>query len=141
MPSSSRFERVVRTTAAAVAREMGFDPERCEALATAVSEAFSNAVEHGNRASTELPVVIAFRLQPASLLVEVADYGAGFGSRTTPDIDAQVAGRQPRQGWGIHLMEHLVDDVRFERGDHGEHLTCLRLGRADDNESSQGGES
>jgi anti-sigma regulatory factor (Ser/Thr protein kinase) len=36
-----------------------------------------------------------------------------------PDIAAQVEGGAPAGGWGIYLIESLVDEVSFESTDEG----------------------
>ena len=48
LPSRLGYEKVAMSTAAAVAKLMGFKPERVEDLKTAVAEACINAIEHGN---------------------------------------------------------------------------------------------
>lgn len=127
LPGCPGYERIARVTAVAIVQQMGFGQDRIDALDTALGEAYRNAQEHGNRGNDMLPVTIRFKLQPACLLVEIADCGEGFQLPLPPDIDAQVAGRQERRGWGIHLMKNLVDQVSFHVGEQGEHFTRLCL--------------
>ena len=49
LPSRLGYEKVAMSTAAAVAKLMGFREDRIEDLKTAVAEACINAIEHGNR--------------------------------------------------------------------------------------------
>ncbi len=49
LPSRLGYEKVAMSTAAAVAKLMGFREDRVEDLKTAVAEACINAMEHGNR--------------------------------------------------------------------------------------------
>ena len=48
LPSQLGYEKVAMSTAAAVAKLMGFREDRVEDLKTAVAEACINAIEHGN---------------------------------------------------------------------------------------------
>ena len=138
IPSESGYEQVARETAVSVAHRMGFGQDRIDALATAVDEACRNAIEHGNRGDDMLPVMIRFKMQPTSLRVDIADCGEGFETPPSPDIDAQVEGRQERRGWGVHLMEKLVDEVSFHRNEQGQHLTRLCLIKKEAVNDSQG---
>ena len=54
------------------------------------------------------------------------------------DIAEQVAGREDRRGWGIHLMQNLVDQVSFHVNEQGEHFTCLYLFKNDVGNVRQG---
>ena len=49
IPSILGYEKVAMESAAAAAKIMGFHQSRIEDLKTAISEACSNAMEHGNR--------------------------------------------------------------------------------------------
>ena len=49
LPSRLGYEKVAMSTAASVAKLMGFREDRIEDLKTAIAEACINAIEHGNR--------------------------------------------------------------------------------------------
>jgi serine/threonine-protein kinase RsbW len=55
------FEKVAMSTAASVAKLMGFREDRIEDLKTAVAEACINAIEHGNRLNEKLSVGVVLR--------------------------------------------------------------------------------
>jgi len=138
VPSSPGYEHIARATAASIAQRMGFEQDRIDALDTALGEAYRNAIEHGNRGDDMLPVTIRFKMRPTSLLVEIADRGEGFELPPPPNIEAQVAGREERRGWGVHLMQNLVDQVSFHVNEQGEHLTRLCLFRNDAGNARKG---
>jgi anti-sigma regulatory factor (Ser/Thr protein kinase) len=56
------------------------------------------------------------------LVVRIADEGlAGpVGAAETPDLDAKLAGLQKPRGWGLFLIENMVDELRVsdEEGRH-----------------------
>ena len=49
IPSTMRSEKTVMKKVAAIDRDTGFSKDRVQDLKTAVSEAYINAIEHGNR--------------------------------------------------------------------------------------------
>jgi anti-sigma regulatory factor (Ser/Thr protein kinase) len=90
-------------------------PERhVERLRTAVAEATMNAMEHGNRYRADLPVVLEVLLSPPALAVRVTDYGGWHATAApvAPDLEAKLAGQQSPRGWGLFLIERLVDVMR-----------------------------
>ncbi|MGB9408132.1 MAG: ATP-binding protein, partial [Terracidiphilus sp.] len=83
VPSRMGFEKVAMSTAASVAKLMGFRDDRIEDLKTAVAEACINAIEHGNRLNEKLSVVVVLSASADSLEVKVIDDGKGI--KTQPD--------------------------------------------------------
>ena len=47
---------------------------------------------------------------------QVFDQGGAveLNGPTTPDIDAKLAGDQSPRGWGLFLIEQMVDDMQVE---------------------------
>lgn len=83
-------------------------------LTTAVGEAVQNAIEHGNESQPELPVAVKVTLTGKTLAVRVTDQGQGGAiiRREMPDLKAKLAGLQPPRGWGLFLIERMVDELR-----------------------------
>jgi len=77
----------------------------------ALTEALSNAILRGNADDPRKHVTIHARIDPATLVVEVTDEGAGFDldeclvDPTTPDR------LMSEQGRGLFLMRKLMDSV------------------------------
>lgn len=93
------------------------DPAALERLKTAVGEIVMNAIEHGNENHSELPVDVSVLSTETSVTVRVSDRGGGkeMPKTTTPDIEAKLAGDQAPRGWGLFLVEQMVDDLRVEQ--------------------------
>lgn len=132
IPSQVRFERVVRASAAEIARACGFSNERVEDLQLAVSEAVTNAIEHGNRASVEKLVAVVFELDNETLEIRISDQGSGvehvdFSRRV---VDEQNLDNNMLRGFGMYLIHSLVDDCEVQSSPQGTVLT-LRLYRRD----------
>ena len=93
---------------------------RLERLKTAVGEATMNAIEHGNHNRPELPVEIRVVADDTDLKVRITDQG---GERPipeveTPDLEAKLAGLQTPRGWGLFLIQEMVDELRTAVDEH-----------------------
>ena len=100
-----------------------FDEDASGALVTAVVEAATNAIQHGNGLDELKPVDIRVQILPDRLLVTVQDQGHGIprellGQPELPEDVFAVRGR------GIALMKALMDQVEFDWGAAG---TTVRL--------------
>ena len=97
-----------------VVRDLFGDPSRLEKLKTAVAEAVMNAMEHGNRYNSDLPVEVEVSTSNKTLSVYITDHGGDLPivDPGTPDIEAKLAGEQSPRGWGLFLIKNLVDDMR-----------------------------
>ena len=87
---------------------------RLEQLKTAVAEATMNAMEHGNQYSKDLPVSVSVFASDSALEVHITDHGGGdpIPEPDTPDLEAKLAGTQTPRGWGLFLIQNMVDDLR-----------------------------
>lgn len=122
LPSRLGYEKVAMDTAASLARRMGFSLDRVEALRTAIAEAVTNAIEHGNADDASTKVSVVLTLRPDELIIDVADQGRRVldTSRiaTTPRIEDAIE-RADKGGWGIWLIRELMDEVEFHTGPTG----------------------
>lgn len=130
IPSNIVFERVVRASADEIAQALGFSPERVEDLKLAVSEAVTNAIEHGNKNEASKSVEIVFVLDHEKLEIRITDQGSGIPSF---DISRHVVEEQNLEkgmlrGFGTYLISTLVDDYEVNSSHTGTVL-ILRLYR------------
>src|SRR6266850_1268744 len=119
LPSMHGCEKVAMDFAASVAASMNFPADRAEDLKTAVAEACANAIEHGNKLDASMKVGISLTVDKDRLQIAVHDKGAGIGSVPTPNIDSKIEGKSEPRGWGIFLIESLMDEVTFESTPEG----------------------
>lgn len=121
IPSTSGSEKLAMDFAANVARSMNFPPERVEDLKTAVAEACMNAIEHGNQSDAATRVGIRLTAAGDRLQVAVQDRGGrpGIPRSPAPDIESRIEGKTEARGWGIFLIENLMDEVSFESNAEG----------------------
>ncbi len=127
-PSRRGVEREALAWLAGVVSGSGLDQPRIENLKTAVAEAVMNAVEHGNAGDESLPVEVRVEARSGELLVGITDRGGGrtIPITETPDIEAKLRGEQTPRGWGLFLIQSLVDAVR-ESSDGSRHTVELVL--------------
>jgi anti-sigma regulatory factor (Ser/Thr protein kinase) len=107
-----------RDFAERVAAEFGFDAEARYAVKLAMSEAITNAIQHGS-SSPEDPIRIAVAEESGALVFEVLDTG-----RFVPRVTR--GGRMPESGRGLEFMRLMMDEVDLRPGRHG---TLLRLAK------------
>ncbi|OJX35568.1 MAG: ATP-binding protein [Flavobacteriia bacterium 40-80] len=77
-----------------------------------VTEAFNNAVIHGNRNNETLPVLIDVEQKDNSVFFRVTDSGNGFDYNNLPDPTAPE-NIENECGRGIFLIRNLADAVDF----------------------------
>lgn len=128
LPSEEGNERVVMQRVAETATALGLSGERLERLKTAVSEATMNAIEHGNGFDPSLPVEVTLLRGRSQLVVRIEDHGTGpdIPDAEQPDLDAKLAGLQSPRGWGLFLIEQMVDGLRHEAR-NGRHVIELEM--------------
>jgi serine/threonine-protein kinase RsbW len=120
LPTKLGYEKVAMSTAASVAKLMGFPEDRVEDLKTAVAEACINAIEHGNRLNEKLSVGMVLRADSDALEVKVLDDGTGMTKQPPrPDIDRKMHGEEGPRGMGMFLIQALVDEVEWVPGTDG----------------------
>jgi len=120
LPSRLGFEKVAMSTAAAVAKLMGFRDERIDDLKTAIAEACINAIEHGNRLNEKLSVGVVLSAGADALEIKVMDDGKGMkNAPTKPDIDKKMHGEEDPRGMGMFLIQALVDEAEWVVGTNG----------------------
>lgn len=120
LPSRLGYEKVAMSTAASVAKLMGFREDRIEDLKTAVAEACINAMEHGNRLNEGLSVGMVLSAGEDALEVKVLDDGKGLKTLPPkPDIDRKIHGQEDPRGMGMFLIQALVDEAEWVAGSNG----------------------
>ena len=121
-------ERLAIDRVAAVIGTLDVPPRRLERLKTAVGEATLNAIEHGNHYDPELPVRIQVRVSETAVSIRITDQGSGPPTDTpiVPDLEAKLAADQSPRGWGLFLIEHMVDEVHVT-GNGARHTDEVRV--------------
>lgn len=115
LPAQPAFVGVARSVVAAVASTLdGIDDDRLEDLRVAVSEACTNAVETHRRDAVDDRVVVRCTATAEHLAVRIEDRGDGFSPANVPSPpEPESLPSSAERGWGLQLIEALVDEVTF----------------------------
>jgi len=109
---------------------------RLEKLKTAVAEATMNAMEHGNQYDPDKPARLKVFVEEAStstgsVRVTITDQGSSQPSpAAAPDLAAKLAGEQSPRGWGLFLIQAMVDEMHVHQ-DNQQHTIELVMHLAD----------
>jgi anti-sigma regulatory factor (Ser/Thr protein kinase) len=139
VPSAAGNERLAIERVSAAVASLGLAEPRLKRLQTAVGEATMNAMEHGSGYSADKPVTIRVLADEAAVRVRITDLGGAAPARDeaeVPDIEAKLAGLQRPRGWGLFLIEKMVDETR-ETSDERSHTLelAVRLQGGDDGDA------
>ncbi len=81
-------------------------------ISVALTEAFNNALQHGNKNNPEKIISIDFEKTSTGLEFRIKDEGDGFDFKSIPDVKDD--GKEKEfPGRGIFLIKTLADDVSF----------------------------
>jgi serine/threonine-protein kinase RsbW len=131
VPSEPGNERRAMEEVAGAVKGLDLPLRTTERIKTAVAEATMNAMEHGNGYDAEKLVFIEVGASGGELSIKITDEGTGpdIPEAETPDIEAKLENRQTPRGWGLFLIESMVDELRVSGGE-GRHTVELvfRLG-------------
>jgi anti-sigma regulatory factor (Ser/Thr protein kinase) len=107
-----------RDFAERAAEDFGFDTSGCYQLKLAMSEAVTNAIQHGS-SSEEDPIDLRVQAEGEALAFYVKDTG------TFVEIP-EAGGNSYQRGRGLDFIRRLMDDVDLRPGEDG---TLLRFAK------------
>lgn len=124
----ARFENLalIGEFIAGAARRAGFDEKGVFDLQLACDEACTNVIEHAYGGGPG-DIHITVTAYPDQFQIEVRDTGCPFDPTAVrmPDLDAPLE-RRETGGLGLHFMRSIMDEVRFEFDEGGNHLTMVK---------------
>ena|SRR5215212_4123462 len=129
LPSEPGNERPAMEKVADAVKGLPLSEQRLDRLKTAVAETTMNAMEHGNHYRAEVPVEVMVLVEDRDLMVRITDSGSGpppAKAEDVPDLEAKLASAQTPRGWGLFLIESMVDEVHVS-GNADHHTTELLM--------------
>jgi len=92
---------------------LGLPQGKLDRLKTAVAEATMNGMEHGNKYDETIPVLIEVARAAGDLTISITDRGLQqpIPEAISPDLTAKLAGQQSPRGWGLFLIQNMVDEM------------------------------
>ncbi len=143
LPMGSDSELLAANTAEQIARRAQFTPEAINQIKTAIVEACINASEHS--LSPDRKIYQRFRVEDDKLVITISSRGivpSNIENRNsaTPLLESGPApaglgfdsseeygdAAEQRRGWGLKLIQTLMDEVEFERVDEGTSLRMMK---------------
>jgi anti-sigma regulatory factor (Ser/Thr protein kinase) len=118
IPADLARLKEARDFAERVALELGLPSDACYQVKLAVSEAVTNAIQHGS-GSADAPVRISVSVAPGAIVFEVADTG-----RFVPRVTRR--GDMPESGRGLEFMRLMMDEVDLHPGQDGTRLRLVK---------------
>jgi serine phosphatase RsbU (regulator of sigma subunit)/anti-sigma regulatory factor (Ser/Thr protein kinase) len=107
---------------AEVVHPLHLSTDQLENLKTAVAEAVMNAMEHGNHYAPGTCVTLQVLASATSVVVRIRDAGNGkqhpISEPGEPDLEAKLAGQETPRGWGLFLIQRLVDEIHIVNEEH-----------------------
>jgi anti-sigma regulatory factor (Ser/Thr protein kinase) len=113
-----RLLKEARDFAERAAADFGFDGAGCYDVKLAMSEAVTNAIQHGSSSPSD-PIKIGIAEEGGALVFEVLDTG-----RFVPRVMRR--GELSESGRGLEFMRVLMDEVDLQPGDSG---TLMRFAK------------
>jgi anti-sigma regulatory factor (Ser/Thr protein kinase) len=107
-----------RDFAERTAIEFGLPSDACYQVKLALSEAVTNAIQHGSSSPAD-PIRIVITEEPGALAFEVLDTG-----RFVPRVTRR--GDMPESGRGLEFMRLMMDVVDLHPGDEGTRLRMVK---------------
>lgn len=112
------FLKEARDFAARAAADFGFDRAACYDVKLAMSEAVTNAIQHGSSSPND-PIKIGIAAEGGALVFEVLDTG-----RFRPRVMRR--GELSESGRGLEFMRVVMDEVDLRPGNGG---TLMRFAK------------
>ncbi|MFQ5510378.1 MAG: ATP-binding protein [Candidatus Krumholzibacteriia bacterium] len=127
IPSDFKYLGAVDAAIQDLARELSCGQRWINDFSTALVEACSNAIEHGNKYDKGKTVRVAISVNGRKLIACVEDEGDGF------DYDGYLSDSTPpdplsERGRGILIMSAFTDKLRYSRSSGGG--VCVELEKA-----------
>jgi serine/threonine-protein kinase RsbW len=112
--SFKKFENAFKT----LKKKLKISDEDYYRIYLSSSEAFVNAIVHGNKLDPKKKVKVVFEVYKKSYVVEVYDEGEGFDVNLIPD-PRERENLLKESGRGILIIKSIADGVSFKKTTYG----------------------
>ena len=134
IPSDFKFLGAIDAAIQDLAREFAFSQNSINDVSTALIEACSNAIEHGNKFDKDKRVRVSLQFNGAGFTARIYDEGKGF------DFKSMMAHSAPpdpmsERGRGIIIMKAFTDQLNYSFTD--EEGLCVELVKSSVAESDE----
>ena len=103
-----------------IARRHHFPPKAINQIKTALVEACINATEHSD--SPDRKIYQKFSIEDDKIIITISNRGLRLADKKAQEIKPD----EGRRGWGLRLMQTLMDEVKFEQVDDGTRISMVK---------------
>ena len=120
LPMGDDTELIAASALEDIARRHSVKPKAINQIKTALVEACINATEHSH--SPDQKIYQKFSVEDDKISITISNRGLRFKGKKATEIDSD----EGRRGWGLNLMNSLMDEVKFENVDDGTRISMVK---------------
>ena len=120
VPMGEDTELIAAHAVEEIARRHHFEPKAINQIKTALVEACINAAEHSH--SPDRKIYQKFSIEKDKIIITISNRGLRLSDKKTEEIKPD----EGRRGWGLKLMQNLMDEVKFEQVDDGTRISMTK---------------
>jgi serine/threonine-protein kinase RsbW len=120
VPMGEDTEMIAAHAVEEIARKHSFAPKAINQIKTALVEACINATEHS--LSPDRKIYQKFSVENDKIVITISNRGL----RLTDKKAVEIKPEEGRRGWGLKLMQTLMDEVKFEQVDDGTRISMTK---------------
>ena len=120
VPMGDETELISAHAVEEIARRHHFPPKAINQIKTALVEACINAAEHSH--SPDRKIYQKFTVEDDKIIITVSNRGLRLTDKKAQEIKPD----EGRRGWGLKLMQNLMDEVKFEQVDDGTRISMTK---------------
>ena len=121
IPMGENSEMIAAHTVEEITKRHGFPAKEINQIKTALVEACINASEHS--LSPDRRIYQKFAVDSDKITITVSNRGLRLADKPSKELSSD----QGRRGWGLKLIEGLMDEVRIEDTDDGTCITMVKM--------------
>ena len=114
-------EMIAAHTIEEIAKRHNFPAKTINQIKTALVEACINAAEHS--LSPDRKIYQKFSVTDEKITVTISNRGLRLADKSATEVQSQTG----RRGWGLKLIQGLMDEVKFEETDDGTRITMTKF--------------
>ena len=120
VPMGEDTEMIAAHAVEEIARRHSFAPKAINQIKTALVEACINATEHS--LSPDRKIYQKFAVEADKIMITISNRGLRLSDKKAVEIKPD----EGRRGWGLKLMQTLMDEVKFEQVDDGTRISMTK---------------
>lgn len=120
IPMGDDTELIAAYAVEELARRHSFDAKAINQIKTALVEACINATEHSH--SPDRKIYQKFNIEDDKITITISNRGLRFNGEKVKEFTPH----EGRRGWGLKLMNSLMDEVKFEQVDDGTKISLVK---------------